>query len=44
MCTDNTECEYILISWWKTMIKGDLMEYYRYKCKKCGNENVEPPF
>jgi hypothetical protein len=42
MCIE--ECEYILISWWKTMLKGDLIEYYKYKCKKCGNEKIDPPF
>ena len=39
MC--NTDCEYILISWWKNMIKGDIVEYFRYRCKKCGDEKIE---
>ena len=38
MCAE--ECDFILISWWKTMIKGDLVEYYKYKCKNCKHEKI----
>jgi hypothetical protein len=40
MC-DNSNCIWELISWWKTMIKGDLVEHYRYQCKSCGEIKID---
>lgn len=35
------ECEWELIAYWVIMIKGDLVQKNKYKCKCCGDIRID---
>jgi hypothetical protein len=40
MC--ESSCVYKLIAFWKTMIKGDLVEVQKFECINCGHVYIDP--
>jgi len=42
MCV--SECVYKLVAYWKTMIKGDLVECQKFECIHCGHIKVDPSY
>ena len=40
MCV--SDCVYKLVSYWKIMVKGDLVERQKFECINCGHTYIDP--